>query len=199
VRLIGDHRFDVFSPYSISGSEIVSAAVIGAAVGLLAWRGNADPWLAMASVLLGFMMVLVTAIDRRLFLIPDALSLPAAGLGLLATLAAGPGAGLGSLANHLVACLAAATVLFAVRALYWHWRGVEGMGLGDVKLGAAAGAWVGLDGIAATFLIACISALSIVLIQRLRGRSIAASAAVPFGSFIAPAVIVVWLAEMWSF
>src|SRR5205823_2453402 len=118
VRRTSNHRLDLFSPYSISGAELMSASVGGLACGLLVWERSADARLSAASLLLGFSMVLITVIDRRLFLIPDLLSLPAAVLGLITALLAGPEAGVANFTNHLAAALVASGMLLLLRALY---------------------------------------------------------------------------------
>jgi leader peptidase (prepilin peptidase) / N-methyltransferase len=198
LRQIGSQCLGVFSPYSVGSGEVALAVVSGLSMSVVVFERGAGVTLAAVSAMLGFMMTLVTVIDRRLFLIPDLLSLPAAALGFAVAFLVGPEAGAPNLFNHALAALVAAGMFYAVRALYTHWRGIEGMGLGDVKLAAAAGAWVGLDRLGATLLLACASALVAVLVRRLSGQRVAPTLALPFGSFIAPSIALVWLAGVWS-
>jgi leader peptidase (prepilin peptidase)/N-methyltransferase len=101
------------------------------------------------------------------------------------------------LQNHLAAAAIAAGALYLVRLAYRNMRGIEGLGLGDVKLAAAAGAWLGLAPLPATLLLAAGAALAAVLLQALRPREakVTAQTPVPFGSFLAPSIMIVWFAR----
>jgi leader peptidase (prepilin peptidase) / N-methyltransferase len=154
------------------------AVICGAAVG-----GSA----AIATILLVFPMALITLIDHRHFIIPDLLSLPSIAIGLAV-------AALNTiLLDHAIAALIAAGVLWMLRFLYTKWRGIEGLGLGDVKLAAAAGAWLGLDALPITCLLATCAALVAVM---LKGGDTGPRTAVPFGSFIAPSICLMWLVQL---
>lgn len=93
----------------------------------------------------------------------------------------------------LLGSLLGAALFYAVRAVYLRLRGVEALGLGDVKFMAAAGLWVGIWGIAPLILIAALAALAVVLIRH--GRSVASEAVrrrrIPFGPGLALGLIVV--------
>ena len=134
-----------------------------------------------------------------MFLIPDAVSLPAILAGLAAAGWAGADAGFDKLASHALAAILAAALFMAIRAFYGWWRGIEGIGLGDVKLAAAAGAWLGLEGLGPALLIACAGALLVVGVQSAaRRQAVHGQMAIPFGTFIAPAVALTWLGQLWS-
>jgi leader peptidase (prepilin peptidase) / N-methyltransferase len=138
------------------------------------------------AILLVFPMALITLIDHRHFIIPDVLSLPSIVIGLaVASLDKTP-------LDHATAAVIAASVFWILRFLYQHWRGIEGLGLGDVKLAAAAGAWLGLDALPITCLLATCAALVAVL---LRGGDTGPRTAIPFGSFIAPSICLMWLVQ----
>jgi leader peptidase (prepilin peptidase)/N-methyltransferase len=69
--------------------------------------------------------------------------------------------------------------------------------LGDVKLAAVAGTWLGWVTIFAIIELATLSALGAYLIAGwLRRRPMRATAFLPFGLFLAPAIWVGWLAEV---
>ena len=74
-------------------------------------------------------------------------------------------------------------------------RGVIGLGLGDVKLVAATGAWVGLEYLPVTLLLASCSGLAAALLRRYRSGTakLGPQSAVPLGSFIAPATVMFWI------
>jgi leader peptidase (prepilin peptidase)/N-methyltransferase len=83
-------------------------------------------------------------------------------------------------------------VLWGIGALYGRLRGVEAMGMGDVKMMALVGAFVGPWGV--LFTIFCGSMFGAVvglLLIPLRGRSL--QDALPFGCFLAPAAVAAML------
>jgi leader peptidase (prepilin peptidase) / N-methyltransferase len=69
----------------------------------------------------------------------------------------------------------------------------EGLGGGDAKLLAAAGAWVGAFALPQVILLAALSALVAAGILRLAGIRLTAQSALPFGPFLALATWVLWL------
>jgi leader peptidase (prepilin peptidase)/N-methyltransferase len=83
-------------------------------------------------------------IDIRHGIIPDWLNLTIAGLGLSKALIVG-----GPLVGLEAACEGAAigAIFWLLRRLYFAFRQVQGLGLGDVKFLAAAGIWSGIEGL----------------------------------------------------
>lgn len=182
--------------YGISRWEMAASLAVAAAAGAASAQLSNSMMIAAMTALLAWAMALITFVDRRQFTIPDALSLPTIPLGILAS-AVAPGVvnAISTAQDSLVAAIVGAGVLFTVRYVYLRYRGVEGLGLGDVKLAASAGAWVGLDWLAATCLLATCAALLAVLLRGLLGKPAETTlqTAVPFGSFIAPSAVLVWL------
>ena len=69
-----------------------------------------------------------------------------------------------------------------------------GIGMGDVKLAAVAGAWLGPSLLAPACLASALAGLCAVAIMALRpGRKIAMNDEIPFGSFIAPVILGFWV------
>lgn len=171
-----------------------SAAVIcGAGIAALSFA-TLSPRAALASCLLGWAMLAIAAIDARRFMIPDALSLPAIPLGLLAS-----GALLDPLQDqlvnldHLIGAGLGGAGFWLVRETYWRLRQREGLGLGDVKLAAAAGAWVGWEHLPDAVLLAAAAALSVaVALALFARRGLSGRERIPFGAFLAPAMWAVW-------
>jgi leader peptidase (prepilin peptidase)/N-methyltransferase len=92
--------------------------------------------------------------------------------------------------------IAVTVPLLALMAGYRRWRGRDGLGLGDVKLAAVAGAWLGPVTIFAVIELAALSALGAYAVNAyLRKRPLRASAFLPFGLFLAPAIWIGWLVE----
>jgi leader peptidase (prepilin peptidase)/N-methyltransferase len=183
--------------YDLRGREVL--ACFGCGVALTAVLSLAAPAFAAAAAgYLLFTMLLVVLIDSRRFIIPDVLSLPAIPAGLAAAVSVFAGSVEEILLDHGVAAVAASGSLWAIRTAYRRLRGVEGLGLGDVKLAAAAGAWLGLGALPMTCLVASAAALAAVLLRRAIGKEPEAGmmTAVPFGSFMAPAIVVMWLVRL---
>ena len=77
--------------------------------------------------------------------------------------------------------------------LYRKVRGRDGLGAGDAKLLAAAGAWVGASGLPQVILFAAVAGLVAAACLRLAGVRLGAASALPFGPFLALATWLVWL------
>ena len=128
----------------------------------------------------GLLAIAVT--DWRQFRIPDLLSLPLMGLGLMLSLASGDWQM--RLAGAVVGYLA----FWLVETVYRRLRGEDGLGRGDAKLLAVGGAWCGLTGLPMIVLIAAGSALIFALATG-RGRR----DALPFGPFLSLAIAMVYI------
>lgn len=146
--------------------------------------------------LLGSLMLAIAIVDADRYLIPNQLTGAALVLGLLRAGAIGPEAGWVAMLWVAFRALAIVGPLLALMAFYRRWRGRDGIGLGDVKLAAVAGAWLGFVTIAAVIELAALTALLAYGINAvLRGRRLRATAFLPFGLFLAPSIWIGWLAE----
>lgn len=149
---------------------------------------------AMASSVLGALMIAGAEVDARTFLLPDAVTAATLISGLLAAPA------LDQLEPLLAAGQAAAraagtvAVILLVRWGYARLRGREGLGFGDVKLAAGIGAWLPLDAIPICFGLAASAALVLVLLAHICGRRVEATTKLPFGAFLCPALWMVFYA-----
>jgi leader peptidase (prepilin peptidase)/N-methyltransferase len=150
---------------------------------------------AVASCALGWAMLAIAVVDARRFIIPDVLSLPAIPAGLLVSgRLLDPAASELVRLDHVIGMLAGGVGLWLVRAVYYRVRGREGLGLGDVKLAAVAGAWIGWQSLSDVILLAAALALSLVIgLALVRGRELSAAARIPFGCFLAPSIWLVWV------
>lgn len=151
--------------------------------------------LAIVGALLGAAMLAIAAIDAERFIIPDWLSLPAIPAGLLASgRLLDPGASELIETGHLIGAFAGGAGLWGVAILYRWWRGEDGLGLGDVKLASAGGAWVGVDLLALMLLLAALACLlTALLVSVRRGIKLEARLRMPFGAFLATSIWVVWM------
>jgi leader peptidase (prepilin peptidase)/N-methyltransferase len=83
--------------------------------------------------------------------------------------------------------------LALIASVYRRVRGREGLGLGDAKLLAAAGAWLGWHGLPSVVLIAAVSALAVALAAASGGGKLAWTSRIAFGPHLALAFWLVWL------
>jgi len=153
-----------------------------------AWHNGlpAAPVVLLSSILaLG--LITLSEIDRKSFRLPDPITLPLLLAGLLAATIIGEG-----IVWHLVSAAIGFAVILLVDYGYRAWRGVSGIGLGDAKLFAAAGAWLGAAALPTVLLWSCVLALLALLAARLSGRQLTAQTAIPFGSFLAYGTWLVW-------
>ena len=185
--------------HCLARSGTVETSLIGAvgASAVLASIAAAPGWSGAAGAVLAGLMLAIAVIDHRQMIIPDELNALAFIAGLIA-------AGVGAEAVPAIAILQAlvrASLMFALffgfRAGFRALRGLEGMGLGDVKLAAVAGVWLDWAFLPIAVEIAALSALGVALYARLRGDGFDPKARLPFGAFFAPAIWVCWLLNAW--
>jgi leader peptidase (prepilin peptidase)/N-methyltransferase len=161
-----------------------------AALAVAVWSASvASGAAAWVSDLLGWTLLALAVIDARHFLLPDFLTLPLVPLGLAANALIDPE----NLEPAVIGAVAGFLAIIAIRQLYWWWRRREGIGLGDAKLLAAAGAWVGWPGLPSVVLIAALTALAGTLIRHIPRGSLSPAERVPFGSSLCFGIWIVWL------
>jgi len=164
----------------------VELAALAVALVALAVDGGGRVWL---DCLLGWWLLTLAWIDARHWRLPDALTLPLVLVGLIAAAAFAPD----TLFARALGAALGYSALQAIAWLYRKWRGRDGLGGGDAKLLAAAGAWVGASALPSVVFVAALAALATALALRLRGVRLAAQSALPFGPFLALATWFVWL------
>lgn len=173
---------------SLSTAALAFLGLYGVLAAPQLWRAP-DYALLVPSIVLAAMLAVLSAIDLQQFRLPNALTLPLAAIGVLVSARSGMDALLWSVLSALLGF----AVLAALAALYRYLRSRTGMGLGDAKLLAAAGAWVGAQSLPAVLLWATGPALVCALLAYWRGRPLSASTRLPFGPFLAAATWLVWL------
>lgn len=148
------------------------------------------------STMLGLAMSVIVITDARYFIIPDIISLPMIVLGiLLSPLFPHLQSGAEALLLSSLAALLGFIFFLGLRWLYSIYRGREGLGMGDVKIAAVAGAWTGPEGLNLVVLLSCILAFCFIGGRYISGRAVSASTAFPFGVFIAPSIWIIWLLQ----
>ncbi|MGL9620846.1 A24 family peptidase [Bradyrhizobium sp. U531] len=147
---------------------------------------------------LAALMVAVAANDARHYLIPNELTAVAFALALLRAGAFVPDIGIEALLWPVVRAAAVAVPLLLLMAFYRRWRGRDGLGMGDVKLGAVCGAWLDLATVVAVIELAALAAIAAYLASAaLRRQRVRGTAFLPFGLFLAPSIWIGWLGETW--
>ena len=180
---------------ALLGRGALSACIVFAAVVTAAGLILLPPVTAVATGVLALLMSLITLIDLRHFIIPNVLSFPAVPLGALANIMVfHPQDWSAGLTESLVGAVLAGGSFYLLRAAWLRLRGIDGLGMGDVKLAAVAGAWLGPSLLASACLASAMAGLGAVAITALRpGRKIAMNDEIPFGSFIAPVILGFWI------
>ena len=140
----------------------------------------------IASGVLAIGLLTLSYIDLRTGLLLDILTLPLTAVGLAFSVWTGDW--MFSLAGAILGY-----AMIAGLALYWRIRrGYEGIGLGDAKLLAAGGAWVGVSGLPILLLIASsVGILAAIVVSR-RTQSHSDHVAIPFGPSLALGIWIVW-------
>jgi len=126
-------------------------------------------------------------IDLDFQILPNVLTYPSIIFGFVFSLLGGYTWWLDSLVGAVVGALLPTLVI----VLYKMWRGIEGMGWGDVKYLAAIGAVVGLRGVVGVLVVGSILGALVGLGMIAAGRG-SGKTELPFGTFLALAVIL-WL------
>jgi leader peptidase (prepilin peptidase)/N-methyltransferase len=150
----------------------IAAGLLFAAVTVAFWE---EPWEVALGLVFVSALVAVTLTDLELKLIPNKILLVAAVLGVVIVAIGDPA----SLPERLAAAAGAGGLLFAAALAY-----PRGMGLGDVKLAAVMGLFLGRD-VAPALLVALLAGSLVGLaIMAIEGAA-ARKRGIPFGPFLA--------------
>ncbi len=165
-----------------------------------------------AMALLGMMLLAAATSDVIALLLPDKITLTVFGSGVvLAALSVVPHAlffvtlmfpdtssvlqslgcrwdiyGFTSPSHAAIGGILGFSIFFAIHYGYYKWRGVDGLGFGDVKLAGAIGVWTGPWGLLYVILIACWGTIAWwLLFSRRQDARLPFGAALAFGAFAA--------------
>ena len=170
--------------------------------------------LVLGYALLSWLLIALAALDAEHLWLPDWLTYPGIFLGLAFTASGSLLTGmfhralLSDLWTRLLEALLAAGVVLVIRLGYWLVRRREGMGLGDAKLMAMLGAWLGLEGALESFAVAILGAtvaafLWLLVLAARRRTKEWAQLPLPLGTFLCLAALSEifypgWLFTLWS-
>jgi leader peptidase (prepilin peptidase)/N-methyltransferase len=157
----------------VTAVVFVGAALVYGLSALLAVR------LLFASAL-----IVLFVIDLRHKILPNAITLPGIVAGLVASVFLPPG-----WLSSLIGIVAGGGILLLMAEAYYRVRHQEGLGMGDVKMLAMIGAFLGWPLMVLTLVVASFagSLVGVALIASGRGNM---QAALPFGTFLALGAIV---------
>lgn len=128
------------------------------------------------------LVLFLTDLDCRI--LPNEITVGGCVAGLVASLFLPPG-----LVSALIGAVVGGGVLWATGALYERVRGVEGMGMGDVKMLAMVGAVLGWPSMLLTLVLASFTG-GLFGMALIAARADARTTAVPFGTFLAVGALV---------
>jgi len=148
----------------------------------------------LGMMILSWLLVALAILDAEHLWLPNFLTFPGIALGLIAATAheefrfhfdEAPQPWRALLSSLIAAAICASLVL-VIRWLYQLIRHREGMGLGDAKLMALLGAWLGLPGALLAFVIGALigTAVALVLLASRRHAETWAAVQLPFGTFL---------------
>ncbi len=153
--------------------------------GTIEWH-YADAIRCAHAVIFCSLLIVVSAIDFRLMIIPDVISLP---MIVLTPVVVWLHPDLDWLSATLGVAIGGFS-LYAIAWIYWLIRHEVGMGMGDVKLLAAIGGWLGYQAIIPTVFYGSILGAASGLVFIAASRKMTLKAAIPFGPFLALGAII---------
>jgi leader peptidase (prepilin peptidase)/N-methyltransferase len=164
------------APISAQYPLVEAATAVMFAAG---WWYYGPGLLLVSRLVLACILVVLFVIDLELHLLPNAITLPGIVVGFLFSLFTSPG-----WMASLLGILVGGGVLYAVAEIYYRVRHEEGLGMGDVKMLAMVGAFLGWQLTLLTLMLASLggTVIGMILIVTKRGGM---KYALPFGTFIA--------------
>jgi leader peptidase (prepilin peptidase) / N-methyltransferase len=147
------------------------------------WELGLEPLLAVRLLFAAAMLTLFV-IDLEHQILPNVITLPGILAGLAASAFLPPG-----LLSAALGVVLGGGLLWVISEAYYRWRGVEGLGMGDVKMLAMIGAFLGWPLALVTLVLASIAGalVGMALIAAGRGDR---QLKLPFGTFLAAGAIV---------
>jgi leader peptidase (prepilin peptidase)/N-methyltransferase len=142
------------------------------------WYYGPGPLLA-SRLVFGCALIVLFAVDLEHHLLPNAITLPGIVVGFAFSLVAEPG-----WIDSLIGLLAGGGVLYLIAMVYYYVRHEEGLGMGDPKMLAMVGAFLGWKLTLLTLMVASLTGTVVGLSLIAVGRG-SMKYALPFGCFLA--------------
>jgi leader peptidase (prepilin peptidase)/N-methyltransferase len=170
----------MFSSLALSPKKAAIALALGA-VGAAIGYFLGPPERQLFVIPIAFLLAWAVVVDIDRYILPDFITLGLIVGGLIVAWTTGPQVFIDS----VIGAAAGYAVLVAVELWYRHVLKRDGLGRGDAKLLAAAGAWLGWAPLALVMLFASLAGLAFALVQGLRAGKLDGKAMIAFGPFIA--------------
>ncbi|MGI9510539.1 MAG: prepilin peptidase [Geminicoccaceae bacterium] len=163
--------------------ELAAAGVVVSAALVLSGE------LFWVSLGLGWLLLVLAVIDQRQLILPDRLTLPLIPTGLGVAYLIDPAL----LDAHVIGAIVGMIAFTLIAIIYRALRGHEGLGMGDAKLLAGVGAWLGWAALPGVVLLAAFTALSFGVLQLVTDEKADVRGEIPFGPHLAFAFWASWL------
>lgn len=162
--------------------ELITAVLFVVVV----WVTPPGPLLA-TRLLLVCILIALFGIDLEHQILPNSITLPGIAAGVLLSTIAPPG-----VRDALIGIVLGGGALYAIAWAYYLWRREEGLGMGDVKMLAMIGAFLGWKMVLVTLVLSSFSGalIGVGLIAFQRGNM---KLALPFGTFLAAGAVAAML------
>lgn len=134
-------------------------------------------------------MLVLFFIDLEHQILPNVITLPGVVAGLVASVFVPPG-----IASSILGALLGGGVLWAIAEIYVRVRGIEGMGMGDVKMLGMIGAFLGAPLMGLTLVLSSFAGALVGIALMAGGRG-DLQRKLPFGTFLAAAAV---FASLWG-
>jgi len=155
----------------------------------LLWSPQQRPLLISAG--LGTALLCLTWFDVDHYRIPNWITYPLIAAGLIFAYTEAEA----DLFLHIAGAIIGYGFIWILNFYWQHRHGQDGIGMGDAKLLASAGAWLGVFSLPLVTLVASASALMLILLRAIAARKpVEAGQRLPFGPFIAAGFWAAWLA-----
>lgn len=143
--------------------------------------------LLVSRLVLTCALIVLFAIDLEHQILPNVITLPGTVIGFLFSLVGPPG-----WQSSLLGILLGGGLLYAIAGAYYLVRREEGLGMGDVKMLAMLGAFLGWKGVLLTLVLASFAGALIGVVMMATSRG-GLRHALPFGTFLAMGAMVAML------
>ena len=152
--------------------------VVTAVMFLAHWYAFGPTALLAARLVFGCALIVLFMIDLEHQILPNAITLPGIVVGLAFSVVAPPGP-----FDALVGTVLGGGVLYGIAFAYYLWRKEEGMGMGDVKMLAMIGAFLGWQAVLVTLVLSSFAGAVIGVLMMIGQRG-TMRYALPFGTFL---------------
>jgi leader peptidase (prepilin peptidase)/N-methyltransferase len=142
-----------------------------------------DPWLLGVRLVFTALLVALFGTDLETERLPNVLTLPGLAAGLVASVWLPPG-----FQSALTGAVLGAAIPWTIRWIWFRARGVEAMGLGDVKMLAMIGAFLGWQQVWLVLLLSSLAGAVVGIALTVTGHR-SMQSRLPFGTFLAVAAL----------